>query len=141
MCNYSDICPLCSTCHVCINWQPRLYKLTECHHLKKNGSHGLIHNGTITKLGLVGVGVTWLEKVCHCGSKLWGLRCSMHIPCDILFLLMVSPDVDFLASSLEPSLPICHCSHHGDIGLTLWNYKHFPVKCFSFKKSHGNSVS
>lgn len=141
MCKYSDICLMCFMYHVHMNWQPRLYKLTECHHLKKNGSHSLIYNGTIRKLDLVGVGVTLLKKVRHCGSRLRGLRCSSHIPFDLLFLLMVSPDVAFLASFLDQVCLYAIFSHHGDTGLKLWNYKHFPVKYFSFKKIHHYSVS
>lgn len=36
-----------------------------CGVLNENGSFRLIGSGTIKRCGLIGVGVAWLEEVCH----------------------------------------------------------------------------
>ena len=59
-----------------------------CGGLNRNGYHAVmclnawpIGSGTTMKYGLIGVGVAFLEEVCHCGVRLWGLRCSGYGHC------------------------------------------------------------
>ena len=43
---------------------------TYCGSLNVIGSHNLIGSGTIRRCGFVGVGMTLLEEMCHCGDRL-----------------------------------------------------------------------
>jgi hypothetical protein len=81
----------------------------------------LIGNSTIKMYGLVGVGLTLLEEVYHCGGRLWDLLSSNHDQCDTQ-----SPSVALGSrielSALSPALclpALCHIFIHGDNGLNL----------------------
>ena len=44
--------------------------VTGCGALSVTGPHNLTGSGSIRSCGFVGVGVTLLEEVCHCGDGL-----------------------------------------------------------------------
>jgi hypothetical protein len=85
-------------------------------------------SGTIWRCGLVGIGVTSLEWVCHCGCgyKILALVTWKSVfhwqPLDEDIELSAPPD------TLMPAW-ILPCSHLDDNGLNLWTCKPAPIKC------------
>lgn len=88
-------------------------------------------SGTISRHGLVQLGVVSWEEVYHCGAELWGLIYAQITPCETVhFLLPVSQSVKTL-SFFSGTISACMllASLHEDNRLNLWNCKP-PIKCF-----------
>ena len=98
-----------------------------------------IENDTIRRCGLIGGSVALLEKVCHCGGRLWGAMLKLHpvwkdpspscLQKRIFFYLPLDQDVELLA---PPALCLpadWQASCCDDNGLNLWNCKPAPIKC------------
>jgi hypothetical protein len=84
------------------------------------------------RCGLVGVSVVLLEEVCHCGGWLWGFLHSSSTYCG------TQSSTDYgsrcrTLSSISSTMLACLllCYHHDDNGLSFWNCKPAPMKCFS----------
>ena len=117
-----------------ICWDRRLDKkqaVILCGGLNRNGPNRLmcltawpIGSGTIRRCGLVGVGVTLLQEVCHCGGGLWGLTYTQAMPSVVHSLLLPAvQDVELSDPSSALCLPShCHVFHHDDNELN-WNCK------------------
>lgn len=43
---------------------------TECGGLNAVGPQNLVGSGTVRRCGFAGMGIAWLEEVCHCGVGL-----------------------------------------------------------------------
>lgn len=91
--------------------------------LNGNGPNRPIGKGTISRCGLVRVGVALLKLVCHWGPLLWFLSAQ------------VRPSIVLSSCSLPIQiyrLPTCgHASHHDDNGplnCILAPVKYFPLK-------------
>lgn len=82
---------------------------------------GPIGSGTARKYGLVGVGVTLLEELCHCGGGVLKFQISRLAPeSHSFFLLPSDPNVEFSVGSPAPGLLVCYrVSHRDDNGLNL----------------------
>lgn len=94
-------------------------QVTSCGGLARNGSHRPTGSAATRTYGLVGVGVAFLEQVCHWGQ---GLRSQMLKVCSvaILFLLPVDPHVELSAGSrAAPCLPACRHTPCHDSGVSL----------------------
>ena len=74
-------------------------------------------SGTVWRSGLLGIGVAFLDEVCHWGRA---LRFQMLKPgqCVFLFLLCAYPDVELSATSVRHFCLPAHASHPDDSGLT-----------------------
>ena len=99
-------------------------RLPLCGGLNRHGFHRpgfecwAIGNDTIRRC-VVGVGVTLLEEVCHCGGRLWGLRSSslVWLGCLSLLLLFLNEHVTLSSSPTMPAF-FGHAFCHDDDGWT-----------------------
>lgn len=80
-----------------------------------------IGSGTVSRYGLVGVGVTLLEEPCHCGESFeFSYIQVMPSGAHSLYFLSVDQDIELSVPSPAPCLPAhCHSSHHDSNGLDL----------------------
>ena len=80
--------------------------------------HSLIGSSIIRRYDFLGVGVTLLKEVCHCGVKLSTLFCSSFPQCDSQSTSYCLQDMELSAASTTPACKLpCPC--HNDNKLNL----------------------
>lgn len=114
-------CP-CIVFSISVPFPPRpplnfIFPPASCGGSNKNDAHRLIESATISRGGLVGVGLALLEGVCYWGRA---LRSQVFKPAPVSLFIPVNPDVEPSATAPAPCLPAFYDAfRHDDNGLKL----------------------
>ena len=97
---------------------------------------------TIRRCGLVGIGVTLLEKVCQCRAGLWGLIYAQAMPSVVHSLSLMPSDLD-VELSAYPGMSTCMQPCFPTMMAMDWTSETVSqpqLSVFLYKSCYGHSV-